>query len=202
MPAASHRQTRGGTPALCRRGSVTGIFSTLFAILTSPLDDSRVSGMTEEHAFSKRERVRPRAATLYRHFDSNGVLLYVRITAYWQRRLQQHECCSTWIDIVTRVEMERFATRREAQIAETQAIQTEKPLHNRIKRGTPKGRVDQIVALARAGKTKQVIADELRINIRSVFRVLKEIKTSAPIDAARIPQSRPRPRPQISRAAI
>jgi DNA invertase Pin-like site-specific DNA recombinase len=32
----------------------------------------------------------------------------------------------------------------------------------------------QIIALAQTGKTKQAIADELKINIRSVFRVLAE----------------------------
>lgn len=67
---------------------------------------------------------------LYRHFDAGGVLLYVGISTDVLRRLLQHRERSGWIEHVSRVELEWFASRREAVSAEAVAIQRELPPWN------------------------------------------------------------------------
>jgi hypothetical protein len=67
---------------------------------------------------------------LYRHFDSDGVLLYVGIAVDPTNRLKQHLNVSHWRDSIVRVEIERHPTREAALAAELEAIRTEKPLHN------------------------------------------------------------------------
>ena len=67
---------------------------------------------------------------LYRHFDAEGVLLYVGVSNRWERRLKQHGKTSEWFDQITQVKIEKFLTRQDALDAETTAIQVEKPKHN------------------------------------------------------------------------
>jgi hypothetical protein len=69
---------------------------------------------------------------LYRHFDSAGKLLYVGISYRSTERTFAHSDSSHWFDEVTRIEIERFPSRRAALDAEMQAIKLEKPLHNII----------------------------------------------------------------------
>jgi DNA invertase Pin-like site-specific DNA recombinase len=45
---------------------------------------------------------------------------------------------------------------------------------------TARRQADKIIALARGGKTKQAIADELKINIGSVFAFLRKMPTGSP----------------------
>ncbi len=70
-----------------------------------------------------------RPTTLYRWFDAGGRLLYVGITCRLQSRLRAHGGKS-WAATATRIEIEQFATRKEASDAEERAILTESPLHN------------------------------------------------------------------------
>ena len=72
---------------------------------------------------------------LYRHFDSNGVLLYVGISASAIKRFKDHKNGSHWSSRVASITIERYETRQEAEQAETNAIVLEKPLHNKSKRG-------------------------------------------------------------------
>jgi len=67
---------------------------------------------------------------LYRHFDKDGVLLYVGISLSSVARLRQHEDHSHWFEKITRVEIENFETREKAIEAEVNAIICEKPIHN------------------------------------------------------------------------
>lgn len=71
-----------------------------------------------------------KGAALYRHYDASGTLLYVGISLNTINRLSQHRDHSDWFNSITRVEMQHFPTRTEALQAETDAIRTEKPLHN------------------------------------------------------------------------
>lgn len=70
---------------------------------------------------------------LYRHYDADGVLLYVGISLSAVNRLSQHKS-SPWFDRIARVQIEPFKTRDEALDAETHAIQHERPLFNKHKR--------------------------------------------------------------------
>jgi len=67
---------------------------------------------------------------LYRHFDKDGILLYVGISLSALNRLGQHKDHSHWFDTISRVEIENFNTREEALVAESLAIFNEKPTHN------------------------------------------------------------------------
>ena len=73
--------------------------------------------------------------TLYRFFDESGALLYVGITGNPAKRLSQHRREKDWWDSVSRVEMQRFASREELEAAERAAVIAEKPLHNVVFNG-------------------------------------------------------------------
>jgi hypothetical protein len=67
---------------------------------------------------------------LYRHFDASGALLYVGISLNPVKRQQAHMNGANWSDDITRVDVQWFATRSEAEMAEWVAIRDENPLHN------------------------------------------------------------------------
>jgi hypothetical protein len=76
----------------------------------------------------------PIATDLYRHFDSEGCLLYVGISLSAIARLAAHRVRSSWFNRIARVEIKRFPSREDAEAAELEAIRTEKPLHNIVGR--------------------------------------------------------------------
>jgi excisionase family DNA binding protein len=67
---------------------------------------------------------------LYRHFDSDGALLYVGVSLNAVARLAGHETFSHWFDRIARVEIEHFPNREAALSAEKEAITTESPKCN------------------------------------------------------------------------
>ena len=67
---------------------------------------------------------------LYRHFDKDGVLLYVGISISAVYRLGGHRNASSWYSDIARVEIERHESRESALVAEKEAIQKELPKHN------------------------------------------------------------------------
>jgi hypothetical protein len=69
---------------------------------------------------------------LYRHYNGEGVLLYIGISLDTIVRLRNHEHYSSWFSNIARITIERFPTRSEAEKAEQTAILTEKPLFNRM----------------------------------------------------------------------
>lgn len=72
--------------------------------------------------------------TLYRHFDSVGVLLYVGITDNLSKRNHEHACISRWWPDVERTTEEPFDSRVLAKAAEVAAIRDEHPLWNKMVR--------------------------------------------------------------------
>jgi hypothetical protein len=70
------------------------------------------------------------ATHLYRHFDKDGVLLYVGISLSAIKRLGEHKDCSHWFNSIARVDIQQFPTRQAALAAERIAISTEMPKHN------------------------------------------------------------------------
>ena len=68
--------------------------------------------------------------SLYRHFDADGILLYVGISNNHIRRTFEHDAASPWFWAVSRIDVTHFETRREALEAEARAIAAERPLNN------------------------------------------------------------------------
>lgn len=68
---------------------------------------------------------------LYRHYDKNGMLLYVGVSQSFVQRTKQHLRLSHWSDDIATIKIERFETRDAAFWAEVDAIATEKPLYNK-----------------------------------------------------------------------
>ena len=71
-----------------------------------------------------------RPTDLYRHFDADGMLLYVGISLSAVSRLSAHKVGSEWFSKIARIEIETFETRESARDAERDAIATEKPRYN------------------------------------------------------------------------
>ena len=67
---------------------------------------------------------------LYRHFDSESVLLYVGVSLSALQRLGQHATNSHWFNSIAKVTIEKFESRKDALQAEKNAIASESPLHN------------------------------------------------------------------------
>jgi hypothetical protein len=67
---------------------------------------------------------------LYRHFDKDGVLLYVGISLSAIGRLRDHGHTAQWFDQIAMVTISKFASRREVMDAEKEAIRSESPLWN------------------------------------------------------------------------
>ncbi len=70
---------------------------------------------------------------LYRHFDADGVLLYVGISLSIGTRTSAHRRAAPWFRDVARIEVQHFTSRTDCALAERVAIQNEKPLHNRTR---------------------------------------------------------------------
>lgn len=68
---------------------------------------------------------------LYRHFSSDGALLYVGIALNHVNRLSQHRNDSAWFPLIARIEIEHFESRTDAEQAERAAIKSERPIFNR-----------------------------------------------------------------------
>jgi len=67
---------------------------------------------------------------LYKHYDKNGVLLYVGISLNHLHRLAQHRGGSFWFNDISRIDIEPYESREMALKAERDAIINNKPLHN------------------------------------------------------------------------
>lgn len=100
--------------------------------------------MSNERAWAAIDRAFPLekcAAAVYRHYDADGVLLYVGMAVQPRSSQMQHARSwggSWWFDRVVRITVEWYRTRGEAYDAKLAAIKTEQPLHNNG-RGRPPG---------------------------------------------------------------
>lgn len=73
---------------------------------------------------------------VYRLFNADDRLLYVGVTNKIGYRLTQHSRDKAWWQDVQRITVERHADRHSALLAETEAIRTERPMHNIANGGT------------------------------------------------------------------
>jgi hypothetical protein len=87
----------------------------------------------------KRELARNQKCQLYRHWDKDGVLLYVGQSLSAVARLSQHRQ-SPWFHEISKVTVETFPNIKEAMAAEARAVVDENPKYNivgRRARSTP-----------------------------------------------------------------
>jgi hypothetical protein len=73
----------------------------------------------------------PRRTSLYRYFDSLGVLLYVGITDRGNQRNSEHDKSKNWWTFVARQEVSHFETREDALAAERACIAMHRPPFNK-----------------------------------------------------------------------
>jgi hypothetical protein len=81
---------------------------------------------------------------LYRHFDANGRLLYVGISATPLKRTDAHSRAADWFGSVARIAIEHHVTREDALSAEREAIIAERPLFNRTHNRPAHGKLPSI----------------------------------------------------------
>ena len=86
--------------------------------------------------------------TLYRHFNSNGDLLYIGITNNVARRTKDHDRNSYWFSEVARIDLEHFESRDAVLAAETDAIGKELPKYNIQKTKEQMPEPEQVTDLA------------------------------------------------------
>jgi hypothetical protein len=67
---------------------------------------------------------------LYRWFSANNELLYIGISLSSVHRASEHKKTSQWFPLAARMEITRYATRRQAESAEVRAIMQERPKYN------------------------------------------------------------------------
>lgn len=67
---------------------------------------------------------------LYRHYSETGDLLYIGISLNHVQRLTQHQKTASWFEQIQRIEIEKFDSRPEVELAEQAAIKAERPLYN------------------------------------------------------------------------
>jgi excinuclease UvrABC nuclease subunit len=68
-------------------------------------------------------------ASIYRHFDKDGRLLYVGMSISVLARTRAHKR-SVWFEQIARIEIQHFPTKLQAVKAERLTIANERPMHN------------------------------------------------------------------------
>ena len=92
-----------------------------------PKDRPRVPTPIEEgRAIAEGER----SHTLYRMFDAADQLLYVGISGRGPRRFSEHRASQRWWREVATIKVEHYELALEAEAAEREAIETERPRFN------------------------------------------------------------------------
>lgn len=130
--------------------------------------------MTREHA-------------VYRFFDSEGGLLYVGSSYKITDRVVCHAQLSPWVYAATRIDIEWFPTRLEAQRAERVAIRTEDPRHNiRHREQIPGGAGSLGEHIAYEGLTIGIFSRLVGVSTCTVSRWINGHKIPSPDQQAAI----------------
>lgn len=108
---------------------------------------------------------------LYRHYDKDGVLLYVGISLSAAHRFSEHIGRSEWAESSESMKVEWFATRSDAEKAEHAAIISENPKYNISKRLQPQQMKSVKLSQEHWEKARQIgngnMAEGLRIVLDS-----------------------------------
>jgi predicted DNA-binding transcriptional regulator AlpA len=116
--------------------------------------------------------------TLYRAFDVDGRLLYVGVSWNALHRLAQHRRIVGWWNAATRVELEHFGSRVEAEAAELHAIRAESPAFNVVGL-EPLARDKVTLTLPYVGLTE--IAAMLGVSRQRIYQLAKTEDFPAPV---------------------
>ncbi len=116
---------------------------------------------------------------LYRHFDKQNRLLYVGITSHIDTRTSTHRAKSPWGPEIARTLVETFDTRIRAAIAELQAIEAEKPLHNIVPGRERRRKMESTVMLSARIPTDlaarmKTLCDKEDLNVSDFVREVLE----------------------------
>ena len=107
---------------------------------------------------------------LYRHYNKEGVLLYVGISLSAINRLGQHKDHAHWFSLISRVEIESFSSRAEVRNAEIAAINKENPLYN-LQRPTLKEQ-KTIYQDAKDDLVKRIVTFNITYSIDDLVNIL------------------------------
>jgi len=140
----------------------------------------------EEAAVTGRRKEQPKLTptALYRHFDANGVLLYVGVSLSAIERLRQHRDASHWSREIARVEIKWFLHRSDALNAEREAVRKENPKYNVQHRPQRIGPSPKGTGLSRQELTARLVrfeamyeigkaAEALNISAASIRRLIE-----------------------------
>lgn len=119
---------------------------------------------------------------LYRHFSSDGKLLYIGISLSTPGRLAQHKEHSHWFKDIARVEIERFPDRPTALIAESAAISRERPawnIHHKRPENAPKEDTSEWAETARKDLTHKVVTLNPIYSVEAAGKFLEIGKSAA-----------------------
>lgn len=105
---------------------------------------------------------------LYRHFDADGVLLYVGISNSVTSRTGDHITYSPWATRIENIRVEFFDTRDEACAAEARAIISERPQFNKMHAVSESGQA--ITDLISHWETRKALALEIGASNVAVHR--------------------------------
>lgn len=123
---------------------------------------------------------------IYRHYATDGELLYVGVTNSPKRRLAEHSSRAEWFGQISRVEIIWHETRGEAESAEARAILAERPLNNRVNRrvGDPSVEVvDLRTWLLATGTTQAEFAQRIGVGQPFLSKLMNR-KNMPSIDVA------------------
>lgn len=116
---------------------------------------------------------------LYRHYDSDGRLLYIGQSANPIRRIISHRHSGSWVHMISTITIEWLPNRAEAIVAERSAIASEKPPFNVIDR--PPNHQDRWPSplgqyLMQNGISAARFADHINVGNSTVLRWCRGIK--------------------------
>lgn len=132
---------------------------------------------------------------LYKHFDANGLLLYVGITNNPRTRHLGHKRDSEWFYLSRRFVCFKRETKAECEHEEMLAIQNEKPLYNIQYKNNNKDidiasvqiKMNIRRAIKRSGKTLDQLASELNVNRSAIGHWQSHKQTMLPL-MTRLPE--------------
>ena len=120
--------------------------------------------------------------TLYRARNQQGRLLYVGVAKDWGARWSGHRADKPWFPEVARIDLESYPDRASVLAAEKVAIQSERPLYNKVYNGP----ADRILT-----SRYEDVQDLLRMESRDRVRVFDDL--TYPLLSGRRTDGRPRP---------